>query len=111
MRPAGSPTPATAHADIAPPHARHGALQPAAFRPDSQTLRLSSRSGCRPPSPSITFGEIRCNTTFSVYFLDPLPHTKESYGFEYEVLLAYSKYPTLEPRALQAVETILSDDP
>lgn len=51
------------------------------------------------------------NTEVSIYFLSPLKHYKESYGFENEVLLAYSKYDAMEPRALQAIEQVFSASP
>ena len=36
---------------------------------------------------------------------------KESFGFNQELMLIYSPYPTLEPRTLQASEQFLEDDP
>ncbi|MDX7856434.1 ATP-binding protein [Aeromonas caviae] len=51
------------------------------------------------------------NTELSIYFLSPLQHYKESYGFENEVLLAYAPYKKMEPRTLQAIEQTFSDSP
>lgn len=51
------------------------------------------------------------NTKVSAYFLNPEPHISESFGFEQELLLIYSKYKTVEPRAIQAVEAILAQEP
>ncbi|WP_448169051.1 hypothetical protein [Burkholderia ambifaria] len=51
------------------------------------------------------------NTEISVYFLLPLQHYKESYGFENEILLAYSPYGKMEPRCLQAIEQVFSASP
>ncbi|MFQ2222110.1 ATP-binding protein [Aeromonas enteropelogenes] len=51
------------------------------------------------------------NTELSIYFLSPLQHYKEAYGFENEILLAYAPYKTMEPRTLQAIEQVLSDSP
>lgn len=51
------------------------------------------------------------NTEISVYFLLPLQHYKESFGFENEILLAYSPYGKMEPRALQAIEQFFSASP
>jgi hypothetical protein len=61
----------------------------------------------------VTWGRRRRaqNTELSVYFLKPHDHTRETFGFEQELLLAYSPYPVLEPRAIQAAEQILYDDP
>jgi hypothetical protein len=51
------------------------------------------------------------NTEISVYFLSPLPHYKDAYGFENEILLAYTKYDAMEPRSLQAIEQVFSASP
>lgn len=61
----------------------------------------------------VTWGRRRRaqNTDLSVYFLKPHSHTQEAFGFEQELLLVYSPYPTLEPRSIQAAEQILHDDP
>lgn len=44
------------------------------------------------------------NTSISVYFLKALPHISQAFGFEQEILCAISDYPTLEARAIQAIE-------
>lgn len=51
------------------------------------------------------------NTEVSIYFLSPLDHFKETFGFENELLLVYSPFATMEPRTLQAVEQIFSASP
>jgi AAA ATPase-like protein len=51
------------------------------------------------------------NTALSVYFLRPERFMAEMFGFAQELMLVYSPYPTLEPRALQASEQFLEDDP
>ncbi len=43
--------------------------------------------------------------------LEPDNTLKESYGFEYEVVLVYSPYDTLEPRTFQAVDRFMSSTP
>jgi hypothetical protein len=62
---------------------------------------------------SVTWGRRRraYNTELSVYFLGPEPFIAETFGFDQEVMLVYSDYPTIEPRALQAAESFLADDP
>ncbi|WP_224961819.1 AAA-like domain-containing protein [Geomonas subterranea] len=61
----------------------------------------------------VTWGRVRraYNTDLSVYFLNPEPFMSEAYGFDQEIMLVYSKYPTLEQRAIQAAESFLSDYP
>lgn len=44
------------------------------------------------------------NSNISVYFLKPLPHMVQSFGFQQEVLLALSEYPTPQARLIQAIE-------
>lgn len=51
------------------------------------------------------------NTNIFVYFLSPAQHYKESFGFENEVLLAYSPYENMEPRTLQAIEQVFASSP
>jgi len=51
------------------------------------------------------------NTELSVYFLNPEPFITEAFGFEQEVMLVYSAYPTVEARAVQASESFMADDP
>jgi len=51
------------------------------------------------------------NTDVSAYFLKPHPHMQEAFGFEQELLLVYSPFPDLQPRAIQAAEQILREDP
>lgn len=50
-------------------------------------------------------------TQISVLFLKPNRELVDSYGFEYETLLAYSKYSSIEPRTLRAVDHVYSSDP
>ena len=47
----------------------------------------------------------------TICFLRPSADLSETYGIEYEVILAYSKYPNLEPRTLRAVDHVFSSDP
>lgn len=48
---------------------------------------------------------------YSVYFLRPTEHTKETFGFDLEIMLVYSKYNKLEARTLQSLEQFINDDP
>ncbi|WP_370279392.1 hypothetical protein [Pontibacterium sp.] len=61
----------------------------------------------------VTWGRKRkeYNTDIYVYFLSPEDHFKESYGFDNEILLVYTPFKRMEPRALQAVEQVLSTSP
>lgn len=61
----------------------------------------------------VTWGRKRraYNTELSVYFLNPEPFMAEAFGFDQELLLVYSPYPTIEPRTFQAAESILLDEP
>lgn len=61
----------------------------------------------------VTWGRIRkaYNSELSLYFLSPEPFLSESYGFEQEIMLVYSKYPELEARTFQAAEAFINDDP
>jgi len=43
------------------------------------------------------------NTTLYLFFLLPEEHIRESYGFEREILLAFSTYDKLEPRTIQSI--------
>ena len=62
---------------------------------------------------NITWGKRRrqFGTDFSVYFLSPERHIEEQFGFESEIILIVSTYPTLQPRTFQAVEQVMSDSP
>lgn len=51
------------------------------------------------------------NTELSVFFLRPENFVSEMFGFTQEVMAVYSPYPTIEPRALQAIEQFLEDSP
>lgn len=44
------------------------------------------------------------NTELSIYFIKPKPHMSQAFGFEQELLLAISMYPTAEARLIQAIE-------
>lgn len=61
----------------------------------------------------VTWGRRRhgYNTELSVFFLRPEPFMAEMFGFAQELMLVYSPYPRLEPRALQASEQFLEDNP
>ena len=51
------------------------------------------------------------NTDLSLYFLGPDAEFKDAFGFEFEILLVVSNYPTMEPRAIQAIEQFFNEDP
>ena len=61
----------------------------------------------------VTWGRRRVghNTELSVFFLRPERFMSEMFGFAQELMLIYSPYDHLEPRALQASEQFLEDDP
>lgn len=61
----------------------------------------------------VTWGRRRkaYGTELSVYFLNPESFMLESFGFEQEVMLVYSSYASIEPRAIQAAESFMLDDP
>ncbi|SOE49641.1 AAA family ATPase [Orrella dioscoreae] len=61
----------------------------------------------------VTWGRRRAghNTELSVFFLRPERFMSEMFGFSQELMLVYSPYQQLEPRALQAAEQFLEDDP
>ena len=44
------------------------------------------------------------NTELSIYFIKPLPHIVQAFGFEQELLLAISTFPVPEARLIQAIE-------
>ncbi len=46
------------------------------------------------------------NTTLFAFMLKPEQFMKDSFGLESELLLAYSPYESLQPRALQAVNML-----
>jgi hypothetical protein len=51
------------------------------------------------------------NTELMIFLLKPDQGLQETYGFEYEVMLAYSKYDKIEPRTIGAAEQVLEMDP
>ncbi len=51
------------------------------------------------------------NTFLTVALLKPKKHLSDIYSFEYEIVVAYSKYNKTEPRTLRAIEQIMSEDP
>lgn len=61
----------------------------------------------------VTWGRRRTarNTTLSVYFLKPEAFIEETFGFSQELLLIYSNFSKIEPRAIQAAEQFITDDP
>lgn len=61
----------------------------------------------------VTWGRRRHghNTDLSVFFLRPNSFMAEMFGFVQELMLVYSPYNRLEPRALKASEQFLEDDP
>ncbi|MBQ9345409.1 MAG: hypothetical protein IJT88_09380 [Kiritimatiellae bacterium] len=46
------------------------------------------------------------NTTVYAYILKPESFMKEAFGFEKDILLMYSPYKTMEPRAIQALDEL-----
>jgi hypothetical protein len=50
-------------------------------------------------------------TTASIYFLKPMKRASQTFGFEREVLLAYSPYSRFEPRLVQLVDKFLTHAP
>lgn len=56
----------------------------------------------------ITYAEKRGinNTVVFVFMLKPEQHIKEAFGFDKEVILAYSTYEVIQPRTIQAVNMI-----
>jgi hypothetical protein len=51
------------------------------------------------------------NTDISLYFIKPQPNVQDAFGFDQELMLVYSPYPTLEARTIQAAEQFLHDEP
>ena len=47
----------------------------------------------------------------SVYFMKPERHMEQSFGFDSEILTVYSRYDTLQPRTIQAIEQFAADVP
>jgi hypothetical protein len=54
---------------------------------------------------------IAYNTKLAVFFLRPEAFMKDTFGFEYEIALFISRYSTIEPRTIQAIDQILNDEP
>src|SRR3954471_8324367 len=50
-------------------------------------------------------------TTITVFLLRASPDLAESYGFEYELVLAYSRFDAVEPRTIRAIEHVFTTDP
>lgn len=51
------------------------------------------------------------NTEVSVYFLKPEVFMTQMFGFEHELVLFLSNYPTLEARTMQAANVLIGEDP
>ena len=51
------------------------------------------------------------NAQVSAYFLKPLNHISEAFGFEHEICLIYSPFPKMEARTIQALDRIMSQTP
>jgi len=51
------------------------------------------------------------NTEVSMYFLKPEAFMSQMFGFEHEVVLFISNFPTLEPRSMQAADILIGEDP
>lgn len=56
----------------------------------------------------INYAEVKSinNTTIFSYMIKPEDFMKEAFGLEKEILLVYSPFDTLEPRALQAANML-----
>ncbi|TLS17961.1 MAG: hypothetical protein FDZ72_11665 [Betaproteobacteria bacterium] len=50
-------------------------------------------------------------TDITVFLLRASPELSEAYGFEYELVLAYSRYDSIEPRSIRAIEHVFTSDP
>ncbi|SNR90043.1 hypothetical protein SAMN04488503_1799 [Humidesulfovibrio mexicanus] len=50
-------------------------------------------------------------TEITVAFLSPSDHIKELFSLEYELLMVYNKFETLEPRTFQAIDRYMSSLP
>lgn len=46
----------------------------------------------------------RFNTDVSLFFIKPLPHISQAFGFDQELLVATTEYKTLEARIIQSIE-------
>lgn len=51
------------------------------------------------------------NTELSMYFLRPEAFLRQMFGFEHEVALFITDFPTLEARTMQAVDILMGEDP
>ncbi len=62
---------------------------------------------------NITWGATRTRFggELSTYFLEPLEHTNETFGFEKEILLVYSPFEDFQARTIQAVEQLFAELP
>ena len=57
-------------------------------------------------------GRIRdYGSRLSVYFLKPTAHMERAFGFESEILAVYSRYDSIQPRTIQAIDRLLSREP
>lgn len=61
----------------------------------------------------VTWGRRRkaYNTEVSVYFLKAEAHISQTFGFEHEIVLFVSSYPTIEARTMQAADVLIGEDP
>lgn len=62
---------------------------------------------------SVTWARERrmSNTPLLILFLEPDDALRAAYSFKYEVLLAYNRFDSLQPRVFQAINGILNDFP
>lgn len=51
------------------------------------------------------------NTTIYEFIIKPSQTVAETFGLEYDLLLVYSPYPEMQPRVMQAISSVFSDDP
>jgi hypothetical protein len=53
----------------------------------------------------------RFNTDVSIYFLKSKKHIAQTFGFDQEIILALSDYPSLQARTLQAIDYVFQEIP
>ena len=51
------------------------------------------------------------NTTIYEFIIKPSSAVAETFGLEYDLLLVYSPYEEMQPRVMQAISSVFSDDP
>ena len=54
---------------------------------------------------------VQFNAQISAYFLKPLKHITEGFGFEAEVVMIYSGYEEMQARTIQALDRVMNQSP